>query len=196
MNDQSEEIRNLIKERDALRLAFAEASHNAGPAFVAHEELKRLKSREEISGADAWADECAKLSIELSSARHALRESEASAAAMRDALDTIAAKFPKPTEDGRPWPWDTTIVLTPADRQAIEQALSNTAGTSLLARLAELESDRARLDWLERKTVNVRVPLVHGTRTLFWSSPDDDEDENAKSNIREAIDQARGGSGL
>lgn len=50
------------------------------------------------------------------------RESEASAAALREALDTIAAKFPKPTEDGRPWPWDTTIVLTPVDRQAIDQA--------------------------------------------------------------------------
>lgn len=50
------------------------------------------------------------------------RESEASAAALRAALDTIAAKFPKPTEDGRPWPWDTTIVLTPAIRQAIDQA--------------------------------------------------------------------------
>ncbi len=31
------------KERDALRLAFAEASHNAGPAFVAHEDLAQAR---------------------------------------------------------------------------------------------------------------------------------------------------------
>lgn len=37
--------RELLTERDALRVAFAEASHNAGPAFVAHEELNRLRAR-------------------------------------------------------------------------------------------------------------------------------------------------------
>lgn len=171
------------KERDALRLAFAEASHNAGPAFVAHEELNRLKSEvaaltaecaERRTAAIASAERIASLGNERDESRikpicakHAsdtegdsygvpgiitcvedleakltaklheselrniylaieadlkYRESEASAAALRAALDTIAAKFPKPTEDGRPWPWDTTIVLTPAIRQAIDQA--------------------------------------------------------------------------
>jgi hypothetical protein len=37
-----EQLAAMTKERDALRSAFAEASHNAGPAFVAHEELKRV----------------------------------------------------------------------------------------------------------------------------------------------------------
>lgn len=32
-------VGKLTLERDAARLAFAEASHNAGPAFVAHQEL-------------------------------------------------------------------------------------------------------------------------------------------------------------
>lgn len=34
----------LKLERDAIRCAFAEASHLAGPAFVAHEELAALRA--------------------------------------------------------------------------------------------------------------------------------------------------------
>lgn len=35
-------IARLTKERDELRICFSEASHNAGPAFVAHEELRNV----------------------------------------------------------------------------------------------------------------------------------------------------------
>lgn len=41
-------------ERDALRLAFSEASHNAGPAFVAHEDL--AKARADLASAEANAE--------------------------------------------------------------------------------------------------------------------------------------------
>lgn len=49
------EMQKLREEMDALRLAFSEASHNAGPAFVAHEELTKL--REELSAVKHGEDQ-------------------------------------------------------------------------------------------------------------------------------------------
>jgi hypothetical protein len=60
-----------------------------------------------------------------------------------------------------------------------------------IARLAEAERDIQRLNWLETMTVNVRTPLVYGSRDLFWSTPDDPEGGLGVSNIRAAIDAAR-----
>jgi len=35
--------------------------------------------------------------------------------------------------------------------------------------------DAALLDWMETKVVNVREPLMYGSRDLFWASPDQDD---------------------
>lgn len=63
---------------------------------------------------------------------------------------------------------------------------------STISRLqSELEAareDTRRLDFLEHHTVNVRVPLVHGSRDLFWAHPDDSyEGETGPSDIRARI---------
>lgn len=47
--------------------------------------------------------------------------------------------------------------------------------------------DAERLDWLERKTVQVREPLRYGSRELFWASPDV---EDVVTNLRQKIDAA------
>lgn len=53
-------------------------------------------------------------------------------------------------------------------------------------------TDKERLDWLSSQTVNVRVPLPHGSRDLFWASPTDDDGGHTPSDIRAQIDRARG----
>lgn len=49
--------------------------------------------------------------------------------------------------------------------------------------------DRRRMEWLLTKTVNVRQPLPHGSRDMFWASPEPDE-EDVPSDLREKIDAA------
>jgi hypothetical protein len=49
-------------------------------------------------------------------------------------------------------------------------------------------ADKARMDYLETMTVNVRKPLVYGSENLFWSSPNDCEGLSFPSNIRARID--------
>lgn len=59
--------------------------------------------------------------------------------------------------------------------------------------VADAAADKARLDWLETKVVNVREPLLYGSRDLFWSSPEGDEEtppeQVGPSDIRAQIDQ-------
>ncbi|MDU6923635.1 hypothetical protein [Franconibacter helveticus] len=51
--------------------------------------------------------------------------------------------------------------------------------------------DTRRMDWLVSKTVNVREPLVYGSRDLFWSQTiTDEEDEKHATKLREQIDAA------
>lgn len=38
------QVVELTRERDALRQCFSEASHDAGPAFAAHQELSQLRA--------------------------------------------------------------------------------------------------------------------------------------------------------
>lgn len=46
-----------------------------------------------------------------------------------------------------------------------------------------LLSDKARLDWLETQVINVRTPLPHGSRDLFWCSADEDEPSDLRTRI-------------
>ncbi len=67
--------------------------------------------------------------------------------------------------------------------RAAMQAESVTAATVL--------DDTRRMDWLVSKTVNVREPLVYGSRDLFWSQTiSDDWEEKHKTTLREQIDAA------
>lgn len=66
--------------------------------------------------------------------------------------------------------------------------------TTLQADLAKAREDTARMDWLEYRTVNVREPLVHGSRNLFWTNIDTSfEGEEGPSDIRAKIDAALNG---
>jgi len=58
----------------------------------------------------------------------------------------------------------------------------------------QLPDDTKRMDWLVSKTVNVREPLVYGSRSLFWSQTiSDDWEEEHKTTLREQIDAAIAG---
>lgn len=50
--------------------------------------------------------------------------------------------------------------------------------------------DTARLDWLERHVVNVRIPLRYGSRDLFWANPPDEDEAPGLPTLREQIDAA------
>lgn len=50
--------------------------------------------------------------------------------------------------------------------------------------------DAARMDWLEDQHVEVRVPLVYGSRSRFHASPLQGDGSEDPSNIREQIDAA------
>ena len=55
----------------------------------------------------------------------------------------------------------------------------------------KLPDDTRRMDWLVSKTVNVREPLVYGSRDMFWSQTiSDDWEEEHKTALREQIDAA------
>lgn len=53
-----------------------------------------------------------------------------------------------------------------------------------------MATDKQRLDWLELKVVNVRDKLLYGSRDLFWSSPEGDEEchDYGPSDLRSRID--------
>lgn len=58
-------------------------------------------------------------------------------------------------------------------------------------RLALLEQDKARMDWLEQKHVEVRQPLLHGSSAMFHASPEDQEGlDPLPSDLRKQIDDA------
>lgn len=73
----------------------------------------------------------------------------------------------------------------------VEAAESESA--RLKARLVEVEKDAARLDWMCLQVVEVRTPMVYGSRAKFLVSPENVEGVGDQpSNLREAIDSARG----
>ena len=56
---------------------------------------------------------------------------------------------------------------------------------------AHIGADTARMDWLEQHVVGVAVDLVHGSRHLFYASPDDSyEGEIWPSDLRAKVDAA------
>ena len=54
--------------------------------------------------------------------------------------------------------------------------------------LEPYKRDAELMNWLERMTGNVRVPLRYGSEDLFWACPGDDDGESLPSNIRSKID--------
>lgn len=73
--------------------------------------------------------------------------------------------------------------------QACRAAMLSTAPVN--PELATQHDDTRRMDWLVSKTVDVREPLVYGSRSLFWSQTiSDDLEEEHKTTLREQIDAA------
>lgn len=52
--------------------------------------------------------------------------------------------------------------------------------------------DRHRLDWLEQHHVEVRKPLVYGSRAMFHASPEQGDGDETPSDLRAEIDKAMG----
>jgi hypothetical protein len=78
-------------------------------------------------------------------------------------------------------------------QKALTQVKTLRATNAALTReLSELRADKERLDQLERLTVNVRQPMVHGSMDLFWASPKDNDGDEQPSDIRAQLDALRG----
>lgn len=50
-------------------------------------------------------------------------------------------------------------------------------------------TDTDRMDWLVSMHVEVRLPLVYGSRPLFVAEDLADEDEQTRTDLREQIDR-------
>ena len=63
----------------------------------------------------------------------------------------------------------------------------------LRTQLEEARNDSERLDWLRNHVVNVRVPLVYGSRDMFWYRPPFDEEgqPDGAMPLEQMIDAAR-----
>lgn len=63
----------------------------------------------------------------------------------------------------------------------------------LRRQIADLELDRKRMDWLETKVVNVREPMVYGSKDILWSFElTDENDTGYVTKIRQQIDRQLG----
>jgi len=68
-------------------------------------------------------------------------------------------------------------------------AETNEAVSAMLAAVeAVSHPDSVRLDWLENQSVNVRAPLLFGSRELFHAAPARGDDYESPSDIRGMID--------
>jgi len=78
------------------------------------------------------------------------------------------------------------------DEPEVSKALNEARAAIAAQQPAQADDarDAARLNYLEAMTVNVRVPLRHGSRDLFWASPSDDDGDAGPSDIRAKIDAA------
>ncbi len=87
------------------------------------------------------------------------------------------------------WPEDRISRLA-AERDAWKERCEKAQ-----SELARAREDAERMDWLEQFVVEVRVPLVHGTRHLFIATPEDVEGgPDGPSDIRQKIDYQRNGA--
>lgn len=84
------------------------------------------------------------------------------------------------------WPIGTNLLTDPQARAMLEHVLATEPEADAIA-------DKERLDWLEGFHVEVRTPLVHGSRHLFRAHPDDNDGLETPSDIRREIDYQRKG---
>lgn len=76
----------------------------------------------------------------------------------------------------------------------LEESVTTLSGqcTSLFNERETLVADRYNMDWMEMQIVEVRTPLVHGSRGLFCVSPTRGDGEERPSKLRAAIEAAKG----
>ncbi|MDN8071135.1 hypothetical protein [Burkholderia vietnamiensis] len=88
---------------------------------------------------------------------------------------------------------DRAQTLTTEHIDALDNAIKIQHGELNLPEPRAEVTDTARLDWLCERVVNVRHPLLYGSRDMFWASPTDDDSGHSPSDIRAQIDAARAG---
>ena len=81
------------------------------------------------------------------------------------------------------------------EHEVVNKLLGRLDGPQSRAALAASSAitDSKRLDWLERKTIEVREPLRYGSRHMFYASPTEVEGaDDEPSDLRARIDAAIG----
>lgn len=80
------------------------------------------------------------------------------------------------------------------DQEGIRELRINRSGKNCSIELKSVNCTRPSaeevLRWLETKTVNVRTPLVHGSRDIFWApSEDNDGAEEPSTLYKQCMEQ-------
>ncbi|WP_231130884.1 hypothetical protein [Burkholderia vietnamiensis] len=88
---------------------------------------------------------------------------------------------------------DRAQALTTDHIDALDNSIKIQRGELNLPEPHAEVTDTARLDWLCERVVNVRHPLLYGSRDMFWASPTDDDSGHSPSDLRAQIDAARAG---
>lgn len=79
-------------------------------------------------------------------------------------------------------------IITPHHGPLIHKHAYDALRTYAMRVTIEAKADKTRMDWLERMFVTVRTPLRYGSRECFMASPDDLEDADQPSDLRQRID--------
>lgn len=110
-------------------------------------------------------------------------------------VEALLSRYGRPAGDAQPVA-DHKFYPHPGYRafcQKCGKAEADHPTAPVAAQKADDARDAERLNWLETKVVNVRIPLLHGSHDLFWASPqcDDVSEPYGPSDIRAKIDAAR-----
>jgi len=182
----TEMVERIVSERDAARDALrdCEARESAG-RIVSYETFVLLKAMIEeqcevteqarkLSGADAWADECAKLSIELSSAQTALATEQARTKALAEQRDATQAKLERHVRD---WAETDTAIKAICAKYGIDTSGDSYGVPDMVQCVEELENK------LEQQIAELVKERDDEHRKLEQAVDERDESQQAISQI-------------
>lgn len=216
------ELENAIATREMVMEAISETRQEAITELrVANDELKN--ARAEISRLCSLADERDALrkqvadlqsrvtfaeqraqdrQEQLTGLRRKAAESEQTCNIYREELERVkgelseARKRTAPKTLGELEAVNLRSIVSDQD-QDISSLRAELASARQQAKTARSEAseDTADLDWLARHVVEVRLPLVHGSRAMFFATPEDDDGYMGPSDLRSKIHAARHAAG-
>lgn len=190
-------VEKLVDKHDALAARCAELEAEVADARTVHKQL----ASERATALEALAGERRRIELSKATASEVWATHEKQFADQQEKLDAVTARnavLEKERDEAREIVSSLHSCATDGGHIHTllkdERACATDAIIASRNRIAELESEAARLredgamfDWLELRVVEVREPLVHGSRSLFFATPkEQDGGEDEPSNLRDA----------